>query len=64
MHDAVTAKMPREAHRMLKIIAALTGDTMFDVCLRLFSAELERVRREDAVGRAPAFDGQSQRAAG
>jgi hypothetical protein len=40
-----TIKILRETHRLLKILAAKTGESMLDLIERLARAEEERVRQ-------------------
>jgi len=42
--DIITTKIKRESLRQLKIIAAMTGETMLAVLERLLAAELRRLQ--------------------
>lgn len=43
----ITQKMPQETHRLLKLIAAHTGEKQYAVLARLLAAEWQRVQRQD-----------------
>lgn len=43
MSNAVTTKIPLDALRLLRLIAAMTGETQANAALRLFRAEAIRL---------------------
>ena len=48
-HALITQKLPQETHRLLKRIAAHTGEKQYAVLHRLLAAEWQRVQREDGA---------------
>lgn len=43
MSDLVTTKLSKDALRLLRLIAAMTGEKQSDVAVRLFRAEAARL---------------------
>lgn len=47
MRELITAKISPEALRLLRIIAAMTGEKQYEALERILKAELERLHQRE-----------------